>query len=169
MAVATLLVALSDLGGPSSGLGRCPRHGFGIYLSIDQALVTQVLPSAAERARSLGVISVASSAGQAVAPAIAAPVVTYLGGFTTLYLWSRRSRCSARPAYCGSAQCLDAPRVARAALPGVSLARPTPDTGDSVQRVPVQLTSRALLSSRNWVLPPLTSVAVNLMVTVWPM
>jgi MFS family permease len=60
--------------------------GFGIYLSVDQALVTQVLPSAAERARSLGVISVASSAGQAVAPAIAAPVVTYFGGFTTLYL-----------------------------------------------------------------------------------
>ncbi len=60
--------------------------GFGIYLSIDQALVTQVLPSAADRARSLGVISVASSAGQAMAPAIAAPLVTYLGGFTTLYL-----------------------------------------------------------------------------------
>jgi len=32
------------------------------------------------------VISVAGSGGQAVAPAIAAPVVTYLGGFTTLYL-----------------------------------------------------------------------------------
>jgi MFS family permease len=59
--------------------------GFGMYLSIDQALVTQVLPSAADRARGLGIISVASSAGQAAAPAIAAPVVTYLGGFTTLY------------------------------------------------------------------------------------
>jgi hypothetical protein len=31
-------------------------------------------------------ISVASSAAQAVAPAIAALVVTYLGGFRTLYL-----------------------------------------------------------------------------------
>jgi hypothetical protein len=31
-------------------------------------------------------ISVASSAAQAVARAIAAPVVTYLGGFRTLYL-----------------------------------------------------------------------------------
>ena len=31
-------------------------------------------------------ISVASSAGQAVAPAIAAPVVTYLGGYSALYL-----------------------------------------------------------------------------------
>jgi MFS family permease len=60
--------------------------GFGMYLSIDQALVTQVLPSAAERAKSLGVISVANSGGQALAPALAAPVVTYLGGFSALYL-----------------------------------------------------------------------------------
>ena len=73
-------------GRPSSPRPLSYGAGFGIYLSIDQALVTQVLPSAAQRARGLGVISVASSAGQAVAPAIAAPVVTYLGGFTTLYL-----------------------------------------------------------------------------------
>jgi hypothetical protein len=30
-------------------------------------------------------MSVASSAGQALAPAIAAPAVTYLGGYSTLY------------------------------------------------------------------------------------
>ena len=86
MAAAALLVAARPgwpvllVSAPVLGIG------FGMYLSIDQALVTQVLPSAAERARSLGVISVASSAAQAVAPAIAAPVVTYLGGFTTLYV-----------------------------------------------------------------------------------
>ena len=80
--------------GRSHGAGRGPAAvanparrsppvlgiGFGMYLSIDQALVTQVLPAAGDRARSLGVISVASSAGQAVAPALAAPVVTYMGG-----------------------------------------------------------------------------------------
>jgi MFS family permease len=59
--------------------------GFGIYLSIDQALVTQVLPDTDGHGRSMGVMSVASSAGQALAPAIAAPAVTYLGGYTTLY------------------------------------------------------------------------------------
>lgn len=59
--------------------------GFGIYLSIDQALITQVLPTADAHGRDLGVMSVASSAGQALAPAIAAPVVTYLGGYSTLY------------------------------------------------------------------------------------
>jgi MFS family permease len=60
--------------------------GFGVYLSVDQALITQVLPGAAGRAKDLGVISVASSAAQAIAPAIAASLVTYLGGYTTLYL-----------------------------------------------------------------------------------
>jgi MFS family permease len=60
--------------------------GFGVYLSVDQALITQVLPAADGYGRDLGVMSVASSAGQALAPAIAAPVVTYLGGYTALYL-----------------------------------------------------------------------------------
>jgi MFS family permease len=85
MAVAALLVAVSPTWPVLLASAPVLGAGFGIYLSIDQALVTQVLPSASERARSLGVISVANSAGQAVAPAIAAPVVTYLGGFTTLY------------------------------------------------------------------------------------
>jgi MFS family permease len=86
MAAAALLVAARP--GWSALLIAAPvlGVGFGLYLSIDQALVTQVLPSAAERATGLGVISVASSAAQAGAPAIAAPVVTYLGGFSTLYV-----------------------------------------------------------------------------------
>lgn len=86
MAVAALLVAASPTWPVLLASAPVLGAGFGIYLSIDQALITQVLPSAADRARSLGVISVASSAGQAVAPAIAAPTVTYLGGFAILYL-----------------------------------------------------------------------------------
>ena len=60
--------------------------GFGVYLSVDQALVTQVLPDSAAHAKDLGVVSVANSAGQALAPALAAPVVTYLGGYRVLFL-----------------------------------------------------------------------------------
>jgi len=60
--------------------------GFGIYLSIDQALVTQVLPAANGRAKDLGIISVASSGAQALAPVIAAPVVAHFGGYRALYL-----------------------------------------------------------------------------------
>src|ERR1017187_9994419 len=60
--------------------------GYGVYLSVDQALVTQVLPSAAGRAKDLGIINIANSGPQVLAPAIAAPLVSQLGGYPTLYL-----------------------------------------------------------------------------------
>ena len=60
--------------------------GYGIYLSVDNALVTQVLPAVRDRAKDLGVVNIASSAPQVLAPAIAAPVVRSLGGYPMLYL-----------------------------------------------------------------------------------
>jgi signal transduction histidine kinase len=53
--------------------------GSGVYLSVGQALVTQVLPSAAARAKDLGVISIAGSGPLVLGSAIAALVVTGLG------------------------------------------------------------------------------------------
>jgi MFS family permease len=60
--------------------------GFGVYLSVDQALITQVLPTAQDRARDLGVINIANSAPQVLGPALAFPIVSYLGGYSALYL-----------------------------------------------------------------------------------
>ena len=60
--------------------------GFGVYLSVDQALITQVLPSAEERAKDLGIINIANSAPQVLGPAVAFPLVAYLGGYPVLYL-----------------------------------------------------------------------------------
>ncbi|OZM81400.1 MFS transporter [Pseudonocardia sp. MH-G8] len=60
--------------------------GFGTYSSVDFALLTQLLPSARDRGKDLGVLNVASSLPQVLAPAIAAPIVTGLGGYTALYL-----------------------------------------------------------------------------------
>jgi len=60
--------------------------GFGVYLSVDQALITQVLPADADRAKDLGILNIASAAPQVLGPAIAAPIVTYLGGYTVLFL-----------------------------------------------------------------------------------
>ena len=60
--------------------------GFGVYLSVDQALITQVLPSADDRARDLGVINIANSAPQVLGPALAFPLVHWLGGYPALYL-----------------------------------------------------------------------------------
>jgi MFS family permease len=62
--------------------------GFGAYMAIDQALVSQVLPTAGDRGKDLGMINIANSAPQVVAPAIAALLVTQLGGYRMLYLVS---------------------------------------------------------------------------------
>jgi MFS family permease len=59
--------------------------GFGVYLSVDFALLTEVLPSARDRAKDLGVINIANSLPQVIAPAVAAPVVKYVGGYPMLY------------------------------------------------------------------------------------
>jgi MFS family permease len=59
--------------------------GFGVYLSVDFALLTEVLPSARDRAKDLGVINIANSLPQVIAPVIAAPVVRVLGGYPVLY------------------------------------------------------------------------------------
>jgi MFS family permease len=55
--------------------------GFGVYLSVDFALLTEVLPSARDRAKDLGVINIANSL-----PQVIAPVVRVLGGYPVLYV-----------------------------------------------------------------------------------
>lgn len=45
--------------------------GFGIYTAVDFALITQVLPGAADRAKDLGVINIANALPQVFAPLIA--------------------------------------------------------------------------------------------------
>lgn len=49
--------------------------GFGIYQAVDFALITQVLPAAQERAKDLGVINIAASLPQVLAPAIAGGIL----------------------------------------------------------------------------------------------
>jgi MFS family permease len=59
--------------------------GYGVYLAVDTALITQVLPAATDRAKDLGVINIAAAAPQVLGPAIAAPIVTHLGGYPALF------------------------------------------------------------------------------------
>jgi MFS family permease len=59
--------------------------GFGVYLAVDTAVITQVLPAATDRAKDIGVINIAPSVSQALGPVLAAPVVAYLGGYPTLF------------------------------------------------------------------------------------
>jgi MFS family permease len=88
MAVASLLLTLWHTWPVAMGAALLLGLGFGVYIAVDQALITQVLPRAGDRAKDLGVINVANSAPQVLGPALAAPIVAYAGGYAGLYLTS---------------------------------------------------------------------------------
>ncbi|MGW4118547.1 MFS transporter [Nocardia sp. NPDC004711] len=61
--------------------------GFGIFISVDQALATQVLPDQRSgAAKDLGILNIASALPNAIAPALAAAVVGCFGGYAALYV-----------------------------------------------------------------------------------
>ncbi|MFG1754218.1 MFS transporter [Streptosporangium sandarakinum] len=59
--------------------------GYGMFTAVDQAMVTQLLPADADRAKDLGIVSLANSASNTLGPVIAAPLVTSAGGYPLMY------------------------------------------------------------------------------------
>jgi MFS family permease len=59
--------------------------GYGAFMSVDQALITQVLPDPEERAKDLGIMNVGSAGPQALAPLAASLVISSLGGYPVLF------------------------------------------------------------------------------------
>lgn len=60
--------------------------GYGCFLSVDQALATQVLPFAAARGKDLGIMNIATTVPQAIAPLLGAFIVAALVGFQGLFV-----------------------------------------------------------------------------------
>ena len=85
IAVAALILAIWPVWPAAVVAALLLGAGYGVYLAVDAALITQVLPQATDRAKDLGVINIANSAPQVLAPAMSAPIVVYLGGYPTLY------------------------------------------------------------------------------------
>lgn len=85
-AVAALLLAFLPSLGVAMVAAGFLGFGFGSFLSVDQALATQVLPSAADRGKDLGIMNIAYAVPQAFAPLIGAGIVALTGGFTVLFL-----------------------------------------------------------------------------------
>jgi MFS family permease len=59
--------------------------GFGAFQAVDQALMSEVLPSAKSFAKDLGVVNIAATLPQTVAPAIAGFVILTFGGYVALF------------------------------------------------------------------------------------
>jgi len=87
-AVAALLLAfVPELSVAMIGAGLLGA-GYGCFLSVDQALATQVLPDPATRGKDLGIMNIATAVPQAMAPLLGAAVVAWLGGFQGLFILS---------------------------------------------------------------------------------
>jgi MFS family permease len=86
MAVAALLLAFWPTWPVAIVAAAILGAGYGVYVAVDAALITQVLPQATNRAKDLGVINIANSAPQVLGPALSGPIVVYFGGYPVLYV-----------------------------------------------------------------------------------
>ncbi|MFI6095026.1 MFS transporter [Lentzea sp. NPDC051213] len=59
--------------------------GFGAYMAVDQALITQVLPDAASRAQDLGIMNIGAVVPPALAPLIASLFIDEGHGYPVLF------------------------------------------------------------------------------------
>jgi MFS family permease len=84
IAAAALLLTFVETWTAAIGAAAAFGVGFGAYLAVDQALITQVLPAARDRAKDLGVINIAIVCPAAIGALVAAPLVS-LGGYPTLF------------------------------------------------------------------------------------
>jgi MFS family permease len=86
--VAALMLAFVPLLGVAMVAAGILGLGYGCFLSVDQALATQVLPDAHTRGKDLGIMNIATAVPQAIAPLIGAFVVAALAGFQGLFVLS---------------------------------------------------------------------------------
>lgn len=84
-AAALMLALLPSLGVAMVAAGLLGL-GYGCFLSVDQALATQVLPTAQTRGKDLGIMNIATAVPQAVAPLLGAFIVAVLVGFQGLFI-----------------------------------------------------------------------------------
>jgi MFS family permease len=83
--IAALLLVLWPSFTTTEIAGAFLGAGYGAFLSVDQALVTQVLPDASSRAKDLGIMNIGNNVPQALAPLAAALIIDQLGGYRTLF------------------------------------------------------------------------------------
>lgn len=87
-AVAALILAFVPTMGAATVGAALLGLGYGCFLSVDQALATEVLPDQLSRGKDLGIMNIALTVPQAFAPMLGALLVSAVGDFTLLFLVS---------------------------------------------------------------------------------
>ncbi|MGA7205810.1 MAG: MFS transporter [Specibacter sp.] len=87
-AAAALILAFIPTFGAATVGAAFLGLGYGCFLSVDQALATEVLPDQLSRGKDLGIMNIALTVPQAVAPMLGALLVSATGGFTWLFVLS---------------------------------------------------------------------------------
>jgi MFS family permease len=59
--------------------------GYGMYMAVDQALNIDVLPNPDEAGKDLGILNLANTLGQVIAPAVVSPIVTLTGSYFQVF------------------------------------------------------------------------------------
>ena len=86
IALSFLILALFQTWPAVELAGAVLGLGFGTYLGVDIALITQLLPSANARGKDLGVINIANALPQVVGVTVAAFVVNMFHSYTVLFV-----------------------------------------------------------------------------------
>jgi MFS family permease len=60
--------------------------GLGMFLAVDGALMTQVLPSSASRGKDLGVLALPTNAGTLVGPLVAGAIIASGAGYPPVFI-----------------------------------------------------------------------------------
>ncbi len=87
-ALAALILAFLPTMGAATVGAALLGLGYGAFLSVDQALATEVLPDQLSRGKDLGIMNIALTVPQAFAPMLGALLVSAVGGFTLLFVIS---------------------------------------------------------------------------------
>ncbi|MBW4041841.1 MAG: MFS transporter [Acidobacteria bacterium] len=85
-AAAGLLLAIVPTYGTTLIGGALLGAGYGVFLAVDQALATQVLPDPADHGKDLGIMNVALAVPQAFGPIVGAALIAMSGGFAALFV-----------------------------------------------------------------------------------
>ncbi|MBC9715992.1 MFS transporter [Streptomyces sp. TRM66268-LWL] len=88
MAVAAIPLALSPTWTMTLAAAVILGLGYGVYLAVDTALVTEVLPASADRGKDMALANLMTSLPYVLVPAIASVVLGSLGGYRLLFLCS---------------------------------------------------------------------------------